>query len=119
LSELIQRELKDPRLGMITLTEVRISKDLSHAKVYYSVLGGQPDKTQEILDSAADMLRGPVGRALRLRHSPELHFVLDELIEGGARLSALINKAVKEDVARHGDAPHDSDPAEDRGRDSD
>ena len=52
-----------------------------------------------ILTQAADMLRGPLGRALGIRHSPELRFVQDELIESGARLSALINKAVKNDVA--------------------
>ncbi|HEY4366028.1 MAG TPA: 30S ribosome-binding factor RbfA [Steroidobacteraceae bacterium] len=114
LSELIRRDIRDPRLGMVTLTEVRVSKDMSYATVYYSVLGAEPAKAQEILDSAADMLRGPVGRALGLRHSPHLKFVLDELIESGARLSGLINKAVSEDVARHGgeadDAPTDSAP---------
>jgi len=101
LSELIRREIRDPRLGMVTLTEVRVSKDMGYATVYYSVLGGQQDKAQEVLDSAAEMLRGPVGRALGLRHSPELRFTHDELIESGARLSGLISKAVNDDVARH------------------
>jgi len=101
LSELIRREIRDPRLGMVTLTEVRVSKDMSYATVYYSVLGADQGKAQEVLDAAADILRGPLGRALGLRHSPELKFVLDELIESGARLSGLINKAVNEDVARH------------------
>ena len=82
LSEMIRRELRDPRLGLLTLTEVRVSNDLSHAKVYYSVLGGQPELAHEILEEAADTLRGPLGRALRLRHAPELRFVADELIEG-------------------------------------
>jgi ribosome-binding factor A len=103
LSELIRREVRDPRLGMVTLTEVQVSKDLSYAKVFYSVLGAEKSIAQEILDEAADMLRGPVGRALGLRHSPELRFVNDELIERGAKLSALIHKAVKEDEARHVD----------------
>jgi ribosome-binding factor A len=58
------------------------------------------------------MLRGPVGRALRLRHSPHLRFVNDELIENGAKLSALIHKAVKEDEAKHVDDP-DAPPATD------
>jgi len=105
LSELIRREVRDPRLGMVTLTEVQVSKDLSYAKVFYSVLGAETSQAQEILDAAADMLRGPVGRALGLRHSPELRFVNDELIESGAKLSALINKAVKEDASRHVDDP--------------
>lgn len=103
LSELIRRELRDPRLGMVTLTDVRMSSDLSYAKIYYSVLGADPLLAQQILTQAADMLRGPLGRALGIRHSPELRFVQDELIESGARLSALINKAVKEDEARHVD----------------
>ena len=60
------------------------------------------------------MLRGPLGRALGIRHSPELRFVQDELIESGARLSALIQKAVKDDVARHVDDPTDAE--DDRAR---
>lgn len=101
LSELIRRELRDPRLGMITLTDVRMSSDLSYAKIYYSVLGADPHLAQQILTQAADILRGPLGRALGIRHSPELRFIPDELIESGARLSALINQAVKDDEARH------------------
>lgn len=109
LSEIMRRELRDPRLGMVTLTEVRMSSDLGYATVYYSMLGGDEQQAQEILEEAADQLRGPVGRALGLRHSPELRFVKDELIEGGARLSALINQAVKEDEQRHVDDEHDRD----------
>src|SRR5687767_10602896 len=109
LSELIRRELRDPRLGMITLTDVRMSPDLGYAKVYYSVLGADPHLAQEILTQAAEFLRGPLGRALGIRHSPELRFVQDELIESGARLSALINEAVKKDVATHVDDPPATD----------
>jgi ribosome-binding factor A len=103
LSELIRRELRDPRLGMITLTEVRVAPDLGSAKVFFSVLGAQPQQAKEILEAAAPILRGPLGRALGIRHSPELRFVHDELIESGARLSELIQKAVKDDAARHAD----------------
>lgn len=103
LSDLIRREIRDPRLGMLTLTEVRVSSDLSYATVYYSVMNAKPDEAHEVLVAAADILRGPLGRALGLRHAPELRFVSDELIESGARLSALINKAVSDDVARHVD----------------
>ena len=97
----MRRELRDPRLGLVTLTEVRMSSDLGYATVYYSVLGADEQQAQEILDEAATYLRGPVGRSLGLRHSPELRFVKDELIEGGARLSTLIHQAVKDDEARH------------------
>jgi len=105
LSELIRREIRDPRLGMATLTEVRMSPDLSYATVYYSVLNANPDEAHEVLEGAADLLRGPLGRALGLRHAPELRFVADDLIESGARLSALINQAVKTDVDRHVEEP--------------
>lgn len=121
LSELIRREIRDPRLGMVTLTEVRVSSDLSYATVYYSVLNAKPEEAQAVLESAAEILRGPLGRALALRHAPELRFVVDELIENGARLSALINQAVQDDVARHSDDqdenPDDADPSPDSGRD--
>ena len=105
LSELLRREVRDPRLGSITLTDVRVSQDLSHAKVFYSVLGGSKDPklTQEILHDAASMLRGRLGRSLGLRHAPELHFEADSLIEEGARMSALIRDAVKQDEERHVD----------------
>jgi ribosome-binding factor A len=115
LSELIRRELRDPRLGMITLTEVRMSPDLGYATVYYSVLGADPHLAQGILTQAAEFLRGPLGRALGIRHSPELRFVQDELIESGARLSALINQAVKKDVETHvEDPPASEDVASER-----
>ena len=117
LSELIHREIRDPRLGLVTLTEVRMSSDLSYATIYYSVLNAERSEAQEVLSSAAEILRGPVGRALRLRHAPELRFVADELIESGARLSALIHKAVKDDVERH--VPGDDDAATAAGPESD
>jgi ribosome-binding factor A len=103
--KLLRREVRDPRLGPITITDVRVSQDLSHAKVFYSVLGGakDPKLTQEILDDAATMLRGRLGRSLGLRHAPEIHFEADSLIEEGARMSALIRDAVKQDEARHVD----------------
>jgi ribosome-binding factor A len=111
LSELVRREVKDPRLGSITLTDVEVSRDLSHAKVYYSVLGGASDPVlvQEILDGAAPALRGPLGRALRLRHSPEIRFEADDLIERGAQLSDLIRRAVEDDRARHVDEENPDD----------
>jgi ribosome-binding factor A len=110
LSELLRREVRDPRLGPVTITEVRVSTDLSHAKVFYSVLSdlaanskSDPKLTQEILEDAARMLRGRLGRALSLRHAPEIHFEADTLIDEGARMSNLIRTAVKEDAIKHVD----------------
>ena len=103
LSELIRRELRDPRLGPVTIVDVQVSKDLSHAKVFYSILGGDknPELTREIMLDAAKLLRGPLGRALNLRHAPQLTFVADELIEYGTQLSTAISTAVKSDLERH------------------
>lgn len=116
LSDLIRREIRDPRIGMVTITEVRVSSDLSYATIYYSVLNARPEEAHEVLAGpVAEMLRGPLGRALSMRHAPELRFVQDELIEGGARLSALINKAVKADVERH----VDPDPNDEQSPDPD
>jgi ribosome-binding factor A len=105
LGELIRRELRDPRLGPVTIIDVQVSSDLSHAKVFYSILGGdkQPELTREILDEGARQLRGPLGRALQLRHAPQITFVADELIEYGTSLSAKISEAVKSDEERHVD----------------
>jgi ribosome-binding factor A len=104
LSELLRREVRDPRLGPITLTDVRMSSDMGYATVYYSVLGGAKDPalTQSILDDTAGFLRGPLGRSLGVRHSPEIRFVADQLLEQGAKLDALIRKAVSEDQTKQG-----------------
>ena len=103
LSEMLRREVRDPRLKPLTITHVKLSPDLSHAWVYYAPLSGDsPDALQrEILEDAALYLRGPLGRALRLRLSPQLHFQPDEELERGHRLDDLITRAVREDAARH------------------
>jgi len=107
LGEMLRREVRDPRLKPVTVTHVKVSPDLSHAWVYYELLNGDShDPLQrEILDDAAVYLRGPVGRALRLRLSPHLHFEPDLELERGNRLDALITQAVREDAARHEPAP--------------
>jgi ribosome-binding factor A len=103
LAELLRREVRDPRLKPVTITHVRVSPDLTHAWVHYELLTGDShDPLQrEILDEAARYLRGPLGRQLRLRVAPELHFQPDEELERGNRLDDLITKAVREDQARH------------------
>ena len=107
LGEMLRREVRDPRLKPVTVTHVKVSPDLSHAWIYYELLNGDShDPLQrEILDDAAVYLRGPVGRALRLRLSPHLHFEPDLELERGNRLDALITQAVREDAARHEPAP--------------
>ena len=115
LSELLRREVRDPRLKPLTITHVRVSPDLTHAWVHYTLLSGDShDPLQrEILDEAARYLRGPLGRSLRLRLAPELHFQPDEELERGNRLDDLITRAVRDDQDRHVD---EDGPGEDEAR---
>ena len=103
MSELLRREVRDPRLKPVTITHVRMSPDLTHAWVHYTILTGDShDPLQrEILDEAARYRRGPLGRSLRARVAPEIHFQPDEELERGNRLDDLITKAVHEDRKRH------------------
>jgi ribosome-binding factor A len=105
LSEMLRREVRDPRLKPVTITHVRMSPDLSHAWVNFELLTGDShDPVQlEILEEAARYLRGPLGRALRLRIAPHIHFQPDEELERGHRLDDLITRAVRYDSARHED----------------
>jgi ribosome-binding factor A len=93
LAEVIRLELRDPRL--VTLTGVELSRDQSHAKVFFTVLGSQPEDAQSGLANAAGFLRSELARRLTTRKVPELHFAYDESVERGMRLTHLIDEAVK------------------------
>jgi ribosome-binding factor A len=99
LAEIIRLELRDPRVGpgMITLTAVEVSRDQSHAKVFFTVLGAESAArdAREGLQRAAGFLRSSLAHRLSTRSVPELHFEYDESVERGARLSRLIDEAVK------------------------
>jgi ribosome-binding factor A len=99
LAALIAREVKDPRVGNVTVTEVTVAPDLSEARIYFVPFGGQhrPEEVLAGLTRAAGFLRGEVGRALSLRHAPRLQFVVDEQIARADQLSQLIDRAVKSD----------------------
>ena len=100
LAELVQRELKDPRLGMVTISAVEVTRDMSVAKVFFTVFGDENhDEKQslEALNSANGFLRRELGHRMRLRCVPELRFHYDHSIEKGSHLSALINEAVASD----------------------
>lgn len=100
LAELIQLELKDPRVGMVTLTGVEVSADYAHAKVFFSLLGDKARVNEALkgLNSAAGFLRSQVAHRMKLRVMPMLHFTHDISIEQGARLDKLIADAVAEDA---------------------
>ncbi|MBA3564438.1 MAG: 30S ribosome-binding factor RbfA [Gammaproteobacteria bacterium] len=99
LSELIRGEIEDPRLQSVTLTEVKVSRDLSHARVYFGLFdpGQDVEAAQAGLGSAAGFLRARLAQALTVRHVPELHFEYDQSAARGARLDALIAEAVGRD----------------------
>jgi ribosome-binding factor A len=96
LSAILFSELKDPRVGMITLTGVEVSSDLAHAKVFYTTLGDDDARVQtaEGLRRAAGFLRSLLGKRIQVHSTPELHFVFDESVERGVQLSQLIDQAV-------------------------
>lgn len=96
LAELIRLEVRDPRVGLVTLTGVELSRDQSHAKVFFTTLGpgSAAEGAREGLQHAAGFLRSELARRLTTRKVPELHFAYDESVERGMRLSKLIDEAV-------------------------
>lgn len=105
LALLIQNELRDPRLGMISVLEVRVSRDLSHADVFITVLGAEAADAVAALNNAGGFLRSLLAKNLNLRVTPRLKFIFDESVERGRKLSSLIDEAVAQD-AKH---DHSSD----------
>ena len=94
LTELIARELKDPRVGMVTIQGVEVTPDSAHAKVYFSLLTGEPEATTEALNQAAGFLRNGLFKRLHIHTVPTLHFIFDQTPERAADMNALIARAV-------------------------
>lgn len=101
LAELIQMEVKDPRVGLVTLTGVEVTQDYAHAKVYFTTMksADQAPKAQAGLEHAAGFLRSQLAHRMKLRIMPQLHFIYDISVEHGVRLSQLIDEAVASDKA--------------------
>jgi ribosome-binding factor A len=96
LAEIVAYELKDPRVGMITITEVQVTPDYAHAKVFFTMLNDDKvaiQQTVEGLDKASGYIRGQLGRRLTIHTLPQLHFVHDSSTARGMQLSALIDQA--------------------------
>jgi ribosome-binding factor A len=102
LSGILQKDLKDPHLGFVTVTGVEVSDDLSFAKVFCSVLGDEADRKRSlrILNKAKGFLRGELARRLRLREAPEMVFKYDGSIERGLRIEEILEKIREEERAR-------------------
>lgn len=128
-SAILQRRLRDPRVGFVSVTDVELSADLRRAKIFVSVLGDEEAKrrTMEGLERAAGFVRSELGRRITLRHTPEILFRLDDSIERGTRITALLREAARQDSPHTGAspeaetvAPPDETPTRrDRGRASD
>lgn len=105
LAELLRTEVKDPRVGMVTLTDVDVTQDYSHAKVYFTMMGEASGikECEAGLAHAAGYLRSELSHRLRLRTVPQLHFVYDSSVERGVRLSQLIDQAVADDAKSRDD----------------
>jgi ribosome-binding factor A len=103
LPDLLRREVKDPRVGLLTVTAVEMSRDLTHARVFFTPFAGQGDANEYLagLRGAAGHVRRALRHEMRLRVTPELDFRIDESVEHGARLSSLIAEALAEDERRH------------------
>jgi ribosome-binding factor A len=94
LTELIARELKDPRVGMVTIQAVEVTPDYAHAKIFFSVLVGDAAECEEALNQAAGFLRNGLFKRLHIHTVPTLHFQFDRTTERAADMNALIAKAV-------------------------
>lgn len=106
LSELIRLELRDPRVRMVTLTDVEVAADNSHAKVFFTTLGNdaQIQSCAHGLERAAGFLRSQLAARLSIRTVPALHFEFDSSIDRGMKLSKLIDDAIADDAKHPGDA---------------
>ncbi len=98
ISLLVRDEVRDPRVGMVTVTAVETSPELDHAKVYITVLGDETEKAEALagLGSAAPFVRGQLGRRLHIRRVPELHFVFDRVVQEATRIESLLREVLPE-----------------------
>jgi len=92
ISEILLKDLKDPRIGFVTITKVAVSDDLRQAKVYYSVFGGEQEKEDSFqgLESATGYIKRELGRRMRLKYMPEITFHFDDSLEYGAHIEELL-----------------------------
>lgn len=130
VAQVVRTQIKDPRLGMITITDAQMTPDLREAKVFYTVLGDTTEQksTAAALDSAKGLLRSTVGKALGLRHAPSIAFIHDDVQDNVKHIDGLLAAARESDAKVHELAAHasyagDAQPyrvvAEDEDADSD
>ena len=117
VAEMLERRIKDPRLGFVTVTDVRVTGDTQHASVFYTVMGSDDDiqGTSAALASATGLIRSEVGKQLGMRHTPTLEFILDGVPENARQIEDLLARARQSDaeVARRAESATyagDADP---------
>ncbi|KPH61008.1 ribosome-binding factor A [Pseudoalteromonas porphyrae] len=112
IAVILQREIKDPRLGMVTVSAVEVSRDLSYAKVFITVFNIEDEnaakQSANVLNEATGYIRSLLGKRIRARIMPELKFVVDNSLMEGMRISNLVDSIIREDNAKHVDDEADS-----------
>jgi ribosome-binding factor A len=105
IAVLVRDEVRDPRVGLATVTAVETSPELDHARVYIRTLGGEEEQEAALagLRSAAPFVRGQLGKRLRMRRVPELHFQYDRMLDEAARIEQLLREALPDDEEREPD----------------
>ncbi|MDO8685016.1 MAG: 30S ribosome-binding factor RbfA [Armatimonadota bacterium] len=100
ISDIIRREMKDPRLGFITVTDAQVTADLQHAKVFVSILGDEAQKKEsmKVLQKAAKFIRSGFAKRANMKTTPEIVFMMDTSVDQGVRIFELLEKIKKEDV---------------------
>jgi ribosome-binding factor A len=103
VAQVVERQIKDDRLGMVTITDVRMTPDLHEATVFWTVWGGETTRAESAaaLESAAGLVRTAVGRATGLKHTPSITFVLDAVPENAEQIEAALARARDEDERVH------------------
>lgn len=115
IAMIIQREVKDPRLGMVTVSEVEITRDLAYAKIFvtfFTLEGQNVDESLSILNDAAGFIRTLLAKRIKARIMPELRFIYDSSMVEGVRMGTLVDKAIAEDRKKHENDVVDETPSE-------
>lgn len=101
VAEVLRNDIRDPRLpAIVSITHVKLTRDLSHANIYYSVYGNDDEKsdTDKVFESANPFIRREIAKRIKLRIVPELHFIRDDSIEQGIKMDKLIDETLKNDM---------------------
>ena len=109
---MIREELRDPRLGMVSVIDARVSRDLSHADIFFTVMGADSAEAAEALNHASGYLRTLLAKKINLRATPKLRFIFDESVERGRYLSTLIDQAIATNAPSEDEEPESGSASE-------